>query len=65
MELRRITPDGRQITIQKTRLNKKCKGTFTMKIDFGRGVFRAVWPKQNEHYRQGHSLDHVVIANGL
>ena len=59
MELHRKI-DGLFQKVERVRLDWMCKATFTVRVDFGDSVFRAVWVKQNEMYRKGRSTDHYV-----
>ena len=62
VELHRYV-NGRLVEkIARVRLNKKCFGYFKVRVDFDNAVFRAVWQKQNDHYRKGHSLEHRIVS---
>lgn len=61
MELHRSVNGGPLKKVGRTRLDGNCMGRFKVHMDFKKAEFRAVWPKQNTHYRKGHSLDHVIV----
>ena len=48
--------DGRFVKVASKRVNDRCRASFPVNADFGRAVFKAVWPKQLSGFRSGRSL---------
>lgn len=54
---------GKFVTIDKTKLNKRCRATFKLKAAFKKGRFRTYWPKQSRKYRAGRSKPRTVTTH--